>query len=134
MQHLNLEETSLQNPAMLEGGKRPRAESPPPHLILTTAGLIALGPPRHVRVPRRLVRAPHAESFACPPPAVEDFLGNVLAGLFVPLEEAKETSKTISLPTPTPVHRPATEVSQAVLPSFFPSKKKVPVPASPKKK
>ena len=118
---------------MPEGGKRPRAESPPPHLILTTAGLIALGPPRHVRVQRKTVRAPLTESFACPPPAVGDFLGNVLAGLFVPLEEAKTTSKTPSLLTPTPVHRPATEVSQAVLPSFFPSKKKVPVPASPKK-
>jgi hypothetical protein len=80
-----------------------------------------------------MVRAPIAKSFACPPPAERDFLGNVLAGLFVPLEEAKKTSKTPSLLTPFPVHRPATEASQAVLPSFFPSKKKVLVPASPKK-
>ena len=98
-----------------------RPPSPPEHLVLTTARLVALGPPPHVRAPRRflMVRAPLSESSARPPSAFAAFVGNVSA----------KAEQTTSFLPPSPVRRPATEASQAVLSSFYSSKKSL-VPAN----
>ena len=98
-----------------------RPPSPPEHLVLTTARLAALGPPLHVRAPRRFLmdRTPLSETSTSPPCAFTAFLGNVSA----------EAEKTTSLLSPSPVRRPATEASQAVLSSFFSAKKSL-VPAN----
>ena len=115
-----------------------RPTSPPAHLVLTPARLLALGPPRHVRAPRRflVVRAPLSESSlpsaegVGPPDAFAAFLGTV--------SEAEKTKSLLSpspvrwdalaftaflgnvspevekaLLSPSPARRPATEASQA---------------------